>query len=433
MSPPAGWCHTQRMPADSRAADQRILAAALCVLFACIVIKAASADMTWDEAWTYLFYGRTPLGFLRLDYANDHPLNSILVWAATRAFGNSELAIRLPNVLAGGVYLLATARLLRAVRLKLLAAAICLLQPALFDYFALARGYGIAAALLQVGLVAGFFAPDVPAPGGRRRSLVLLACCLLASLTISATVVVLYAAIASHLALSLRARLRDGAPIAGLVPSALFAVLGLVPVAALLWVSREGLPLYGGRSGFFDAIPRSLAGMYAAEAWATPVAVLGLLAVAALLVAGRRRFAARTGTLLLTCLFALAAIWLSARVLHKPLPTGRVLVPFVPLFNLTLIAMAEDIGAGLSGPRRRLASGASLALAVVLAAVFLQRLHFQRYADWPEDAGLQARLVRALAHGGCLPPDVWDRYGHVYYLDRWFGAAHMPPDIRCQP
>ncbi len=421
------------MPADSRAADQRILAAALCVLFACIVIKAASADMTWDEAWTYLFYGRTPLGFLRLDYANDHPLNSILVWAATRAFGNAELVIRLPNVLAGGVYLLATARLLRAVRLKLLAAAICLLQPALFDYFALARGYGIAAALLQVGLVAGVFAPDVPAPGGRRRSLVLLACCLLASLTISATVVVLYAAIASHLALSLRARLRDGAPIAGLVPSALFAVLGLVPVAALLWVSREGLPLYGGRSGFFDAIPRSLAGMYAAEAWATPVAVLGLLAVAALLVASRRRFAARTGTLLLTCLFALAAIWLSARVLHKPLPTGRVLVPFVPLFNLTLIAMAEDIGAGLSGPRRRLASAASLAVAVVLAAVFLQRLHFQRYADWPEDAGLQARLVRALAHGGCLPPDVWDRYGHVYYLDRWFGAAHMPPDIRCQP
>ncbi len=70
---------------------------------------------------------------------------------------------------------------------------------------------------------------------------------------------------------------------------------------------------------------------------------------------------------------------------------------------------------------------------MVLAAVFLQRLHFQRYADWPEDAGLQARLVRALAHGGCLPPDVWDRYGHVYYLDRWFGAAHMPPDIRCQP
>ena len=231
-----------------------LLKPALCLVFAVIVIKAASADLTWDEAWTYLHYGRTPLGFTQLDLANDHPLNSILVWASTWLFGNSEFIIRIPNVLAGGLYLAATARLVRGARLKVLAFAICVLQPYLIDYFSLARGYGLAVALVQCGLVAGFFAD-----AGRQRLATMLGCWALASFAIFSTVVALYALIGAHLVDAWRHRRETGGAVSGLRISLAFGALGLLPVAGLLWVSRDGLPLVGSSVGFFDAVPRAVA------------------------------------------------------------------------------------------------------------------------------------------------------------------------------
>ncbi len=420
-------------------ATPTIVRVALGLIFAGIVIKAASSDLTWDEAWTYLFYGRTPLGFTRLDYANDHPLNSILVWASTRMFGNSEFIIRIPNVLAGGLYLYSSALLIGAVRGKLLAFALCVLQPYLLDYFALARGYGIAAALVQFGLVAHFFGP-------RPRPWLMLASCLLASLTVFSTVVVLYALIGSVLLLRFRPTLTQPSPGGrglslplppgegrgeGLGLLLVSGLLGLIPVAGLLRVSRDGLPLYGSTAGFFDATVRGVALMYVPDTWSTAAAVAILLGLAALLVGGSRCFGRRAATLLLASAAGLGATWLSARVLGKPLPTGRLLLPSVPLWNLTVIAMAEDIRVAAGGLGRRATAGVGPVLCIVLGAIFLHKLHFQRYSDWPQDYRLQNRLAQALAAGKCLPPDVWERYGHVYYLERWFPPDRRPPDVRC--
>lgn len=406
----------------------RALSVVLVLVLALIAIKAASADLTWDEAWTYLFYGRSPLGFLKLDYANDHPFNSLLIWAATRIFGNSELAIRTPNVLAAALYLYSSALLIGRVRLKALAFALCVLNPYLFDYFALGRGYGIAAALVQYGLVARFFPTE-----GRRGYVTMLAACLLASLSVFSTVVVLYAIMAAELVTDRLSRAEPEArPSRTIATSIPFAALGLLAVSGLLWVSREGLPLYGSTDWFFDAVPRSLARMYVSERWSGVVAVLGIAAIAALILLGFRRFGRRSCTLLLGCAIGLGATWIAARGLGKPLPTGRLLVPWVPLFNLTLISMTEDLRrhAGRFGAKR--IALASWLLCAVLAAIWLGRLHFQRYADWPQDYRLQARLAQALASGrGCLPPDVWDRYGHLYYLTRWFPADHVPDPPRC--
>jgi hypothetical protein len=393
----------------------RALVALLAIVLSLAAIKAGSADLTWDEAWTYLHYGRSAFGFLALDYANDHPLNSLLVWASARLFGASELAIRLPNLLAAALYLYASAILVRGARLPALAFGLCVLQPYLFDYFALARGYGIAAALVQYGLVAHFFAP-----GERGRYATMLAACLAASLSVFSTVVALYALIAATML----------HPPRRTAPALVFGLLGLVPVAGLAFVSREGLPLYGGTGSFFDAVPRSLARMYMADGWAGAGALLALLGLAALLLLGASRFGRRTRTLLLAAGLTLGASWAAARILGKPLPTGRVLIPFVPLLNLAVIAAAEDVHATSRHPGR--ITAAAGAVCAILAAVWLGRLHFERYRDWPEDAHLAARTARALATGRpCLPPELWDRYGSRYYLARWFAPGPVPDPPRC--
>ena len=171
--------------------------------------------------------------------------------------------------------------------------------------------------------------------------------------------------------------------------------------------------------------------MYVPNAWSTPVAIGLCAAVACLLALGRRRFGTRARTLLLSSLLCLLSAWVSARTLGKPLPTGRLLLPYMPLFNLTALAMAEDVASGAPVERRLVAAG-GVVVSACLLLLFAQKLHFQRYADWPEDARLQNRLAQALAAGGCLPREVWNRYGVAYYLDRWFPPGHRPAVAACE-
>jgi hypothetical protein len=406
----------------------RLLRVALCAVFAVIVIKAASADLTWDEAWTFLHYGRDPLGFTRLDLANDHPLNSLLVWASTWLFGNSEFIIRIPNVLAGGLYLAAAARLVRGVRLKPLAFAVCALQPYLIDYFSLARGYGLAVALVQCGLIAGFFAGT-----GRRRLATMLGCCALASFSIFSTVMALYALIVAHLVDAWRHRRETGGVVSGLRVSVAFGTLGLVPIAGLLWVSRAGVPLVGSDAGFFDAIPRAIAAMYVPDRWAVTVAILGLLALAGMLLSAAPSLGRRATVLLTASALCLATAWLAAWALGKPLPSGRVLLPWLPLFGLAVIAAAEDLYAGAGQRGRRGIAAASVPLCLLIGWSFAQHLHFQRFSDWAGDYRIQNRLAQSLVVSKCLPPAVWASYAREYYLDRWFLPQYRPRDYPCPP
>jgi hypothetical protein len=406
----------------------KLLRVALCAVFAVIVIKAASADLTWDEAWTFLNYGRDPLGFTRLDLANDHPLNSVLVWASTWLFGNSEFIIRIPNVLAGGLYLAATARLVRGARLKPLAFAICVLQPYLIDYFSLARGYGIAVALVQYGLVAWFLAGP-----GCRRTATMLGCCALASFAIFSTVVALYALIAAHLVDAWRHRRETDGAASGLGVSLAFGALGLLPVAGLLWVSREGVPLVGSDVGFFDAVPRAVAAMYVPDRWSVMVASLGLAALAAMLLSGARRFGRRSTVLLMASAICLVSAWAAAWALGKPLPSGRVLLPWLPLFGLAVLAMAEDLHATAGARGRRWIRATSLPLCLLLGWSFAQHLHFQRFSDWAGDYRIQGRLAQSLVVSKCLPPSVWASYAREYYLGRWFLPQYRPRDYPCLP
>lgn len=411
----------------------RLLPVALCVLFGFVVIKAASTDMTFDEAWTFLLYGRSPLGFTALDLANDHPLNSILIFLATRLFGDSELVVRLPNILAGGLYLASSATIIRRSRFKLVSFAICALQPFFLDYFSLARGYGIAVALVQYGLAQHFTIGQ-----GTRRLPMLLGATLLASLSIFSTVVVLYALIAAHALTGLWGWRRAGAPLSKMLRqdfqrngSIVFLVLGLAPIAGLIWVSRHGLPLYGSQTGFFDSMALSFARMYVPADWAFAAAVSGIVLVVVMLVASVRTLRAQTATLLLTIVLALVAVFLSARLLGRPLPTGRVLLPWVPIWNLGLIGLLEDVAAAWPRARPAWLMLPSVILAGAIALAFSTRLHFSSANDWGSYAALQPRLVQALVNRKCLPPDVAGDYGQLYYIHRWFPPGQPPAEPPC--
>ncbi len=125
------------------------------LLFIYVGFRAATVAITWDEAHTFFEYVRSAsLLPHTYDYmsANNHLLNTWLMQCSVTLFGEGEFALRLPNVLAGGVYFFAAGKLAELLfprrPMALLAFLVLSLNPFVLDFFSTARGYGISLSLL---------------------------------------------------------------------------------------------------------------------------------------------------------------------------------------------------------------------------------------------------------------------------------------------
>ncbi|KPK86112.1 MAG: hypothetical protein AMS27_05765 [Bacteroides sp. SM23_62_1] len=126
-------------------------------IFCFIVIKSTIASLTHDESITYLHF--VPQKFMdiisyKIAYTNNHILNTVLIKGSEYLFGNSEIAIRLPNNLSYLVYMIYTFLLLRKMnpRIIIFPFTLMILNPYLIDFFGLARGYGLSIGFLMMSL-----------------------------------------------------------------------------------------------------------------------------------------------------------------------------------------------------------------------------------------------------------------------------------------
>jgi len=113
------------------------------LVYAYVVYRACVISFTHDEALTYtLLTG----DWMMLHNANNHPLNSLLAKLSSLLFGYGEPALRLPNVLAFGVYGYFTYRLILLLRSPIavgVAFGLLICNPFVLDFFSLCRGYGL--------------------------------------------------------------------------------------------------------------------------------------------------------------------------------------------------------------------------------------------------------------------------------------------------
>ena len=121
-------------------------------LLASSIYRAATFPFTHDESLSFAIFNWDPRWW---GTANNHLLNTFLMQCFSASFGNSELVLRLPNLLAHGIYLICVLLLLRRLEHPLLRIAgfvLLNLNPFLLDFFFLARGYGLALAFLILSL-----------------------------------------------------------------------------------------------------------------------------------------------------------------------------------------------------------------------------------------------------------------------------------------
>ncbi len=126
-------------------------------IVAFIVVKASITSFTHDESYTYLHY--IHISFIDIiSYnpasTNNHILNSLLIKYFEILFGNSEIALRAPNILALMIYLLFTYLLIKGLKpiLTLVTFILMIGNPYLLDFFGLARGYGLSFGFMIMSL-----------------------------------------------------------------------------------------------------------------------------------------------------------------------------------------------------------------------------------------------------------------------------------------
>jgi hypothetical protein len=350
----------------------------------------------------------------------------MLIDITAALFPYRELAIRLPNLLMCAVYLWLAICVSRRYQSRPLVFGLLALNYFLDEFFGLARGYALCA-----GLVCAALAVSPEGPEDERSLRLSFWLLLLASLAN-------YAAVALLAAFGLEALLWRGPRF---VARALFVPSSLAGGLVLCWilyafaaVSEAGKPLFGDTTqGFWDPVVGGYLRMFVPE-WAPPLALLvslGCVFLALLAPQWAGRF--RSFQLGRCLLLLLALVTTASHLLGKPMPMGRVLLPFWPLVALSIGAAADFHARWLIGRRRTLAGPIHVAFLLALAGLVWS---FARQADptatqeWRDDYVLASAVRGPLERGDCIKR----RYvGHpvtTFYVKK-FGRDPSDPSFVC--
>jgi hypothetical protein len=406
------------------AVNRLCLAAISGAAFISIAAKAYSAAFTHDEAFTFLHYVPLPpidiINF-KNPIPNNHILNTLAMKLCSTLFGDREWSLRLPNVLSFGLYCLSVKQItgrLRTSAAVVPCAVLLMANPFLLDFFALARGYGLAVALVTAS--AAQYLSFLDTRRTRHYSLALLAAGL-AILANAATIYYAVSLIGLHNLITLNhvvkaPRNRDAAVKTILRANKATAVAVIVGGAILYEPLRRlmGVPIeVGGVAGLWADTVTSLVNSTAyghGGTWLPVVMKAGVLGgglavaaywLAATLKSGWRVLDRREDVCFMSG--AACSILLISSVHHHltgtPYLTDRFALFVVPLFVAGVLLVLDRV------PRGTWLALATSALAVAMAVHTLRSLDVHTVFAWPYDASDELVIERLIAEQRRHPAD----------------------------
>ena len=388
-----------------RPSGPALAAVALGVFFlAYTTIRAARVPLTHDEAFTAnVWIASGPVAILRFDGpgpANNHVLNSLLSATCQAVLGRIPFALRLPNLIAHAVFLVASWRLLSRVAGQGAAlAGFALLNgnPLLLELFGLARGYGLA-----LGFVAPALLCAVRALASEEIRLRDEACCyalLVCGVFAQLIVLDVFVAVAATFGLfrilrfvrapaegCLRRAARESLPAA---VSSLFLLATAVPI--LVRMRRAGELYAGGTGGLWHDTVGSVVriSLLGSSLWLVQatLATVGIgLAVLTALAAYRLVRPGAGGRVFLALFSVLVILCATVRAQHvfggARFPEDRIATIFLPF---VVFAFAAACGT-TPAPFDRVAGSVLGAAGLFALALFAKRANLTRSDLWWFDA-----------------------------------------------
>ncbi len=384
-----------------RPSGPNLVATALGALFlAYTVIRAARLPITCDEGFTGTFWvDPGPLAALTFDgpvRSNNHLLNSLLAGACQAVFGRTPFALRIPNLIAHAVFLVASWGLLSRVAgggVALAGFALLNGNPLLLELFGLARGYGLALGFVAPALlyaVRAFEAEEIPLRE-EATCYALLVCGVLAQLVVLDVFMAVAATFAAFRLIRLarsreegwrRRAVRESIPV---IMASLCLLATAVPIIVLL--KRSGALDFGGAVGlWYDTVGSvvriSLLNLSPSFVRAT-LAALGTALAALTALAAYRLVRPKAGGRVFLSLFSIlvslcAAVQAQHAFFGARFPENRIAIVFLPL-----VVFVSSAACGTTpAPLDRVAGCAFLVAGLMALALFARRANLWRSDLW---------------------------------------------------
>lgn len=325
-----------------------------------VIYRAANISFTHDECLSYGIstgvdtFTKTP---------NNHLLNTLLIKFFDSITGNSELSLRMPNVLAFILYCISGLGIIRNIRKPVISVffmAILVMNTMMLDFFGLARGYGLSMGLSMAGFYYLFMLDDLALP--LKKYLVYFVLTLIfsmlavyANLSVVnlhiAILIILIAGLIPYLKTTLtRTKFKVTLIFGGIL---LVDLLVLLPAIFRLMMLRDKneLACFGGSEGLFKTtiasliktfiyyVPYTLETFSIVQSFVIIVfAISGIWVVIKLF---RKKFDNFSRTFFILLLLLLAPV-LQNYFFNIPYPTERTALLYYPVFSLLLIFLFSN-------------------------------------------------------------------------------------------
>jgi hypothetical protein len=386
-----------------------LLVSTVVVLGGYVGVRAWVLSFTHDESLSYFGSIQAPLSSTLLSRgtdANNHPLNTLAMWLGDTVFGPSEIALRWASPVAFGVYVVALVVLLRRVErrpLRALGLVLAVANPYVLDFFSLARGYGLALALVAASSLCTLDFVERPTAGRAMAATGFAAAAAFANFSTLTYFLAVLVVIVLAVGLPARNRMTRAA-LARTAAAVSLPTLGVVllVVVPLLRLRSAGELYFGGERGFWrDTVYGLIESTLYGRDWDVLAVVLAVLVAAMVVVGGvaavgsilRRRMPPHAVAFLLLTIPGLVSV-----AQHVVFGT-RFLVERTALFFVPLFAVWLALAADAAARRPRFATAVTTGAVVITTAAVLNVVSAANVSyvlDWRYDASTE-RVVSGLA------------------------------------
>jgi len=378
-----------------------ILFAVIAVFILTLIgIQASSFNMSYDEAFTYVAYSKYDRFFdmFLINLANNHFLNSFLIYFTALFAPFNSFAIRLPVFVFGIIYFILSAIISTKFRNSLLCFGLLTCYYFFIHHFSVARGYGMAATLILAGL--SFLISENNKQKNNYTSIVIL---ILACFANFASFSILIALIIYLWFFEYKKKVLVFSK-----KQTIFIVVSLFLITiAFLNISKEGKPLFGAyEESFTKAITFYYLKTLIPSVQFSVVFVYFLefffiIYLLFMLIKFPRKI--KFGFILGV---NFSIIYLSSHFLHKPYPTARVLVPYWPLIVLAVLECIEFVTNKLSINKYILTSFNIICLTGLLYCYSTQITFKENIFTNSEEVSIENNLINKLTISSYIDKDI---------------------------
>lgn len=362
-----------------------------CIFFSLLLLsitiyRAFTIGITYDEAYTYLYYVRK-FSWDSFSYfirpgalANNHFLNTLSIAILDGVFNlpYNEFLIRLPNILSYVLYLFFAYKLSKKYESKYLIMSLFLFNYGAYEYFGFARGYGIAMAFVLGGI---YFYKLWYENKEKLLNLTLSYVFLLIGCFANTVVLLILATILIDSFIRLIASknlIKYFEKFWYLLIPIIFGILLNIKYHFL--ITAENLPLYGGEGSFFNDVIKSLFTVYGFK----ENFIIIFLATLLMIIFG---FVKNYKTLIEKNLWIISIIYfltlISITLITDQLwLTGRTLIPLFPLLILSFAEFYEKVF--LKYPLKEIIN---LVIILTIVILFFHNLNIFATKGWYHNHG----------------------------------------------